>query len=158
MLKSRGKSKNYIAQIILFGWLILLIGACNQTIPATSKTTHPTEPVQATNTQGVVTAMNPSATPFASGLENLIEQVKADLAKRLAIPGTQVNLVEATEVEWSDSSLGCPQPEMSYLQVITPGYLILLDVNGTRYEYHSNRETYFVYCENPNPLILPPKP
>ena len=102
--------------------------------------------------------MNPSATPFASGLENLIKQVKADLAKRLAIPGTQVNLVEATEVEWSDSSLGCPQPEMSYLQVITPGYLILLDVNGTRYEYHSNRETYFVYCENPNPLILPPKP
>ena len=96
-------------------------------------------------------------TPGASGPENLIEKAKEDLAQRLAVPITQISLVEATEVEWSDSSLGCPQPDMFYLQVITPGYLILLEANGAQYEYHSNRDAYVIYCENTNPP-LPPKP
>ena len=26
---------------------------------------------------------------------------------------------------WSDASLGCPQPDMGYAQVVTPGYLVL---------------------------------
>lgn len=91
----------------------------------------------------------------ASGVDYLIEQAKEDLAKRRSIPATQINLVEATEVEWNDSSFGCPQPGMSYLQVITPGYRIVLEVNGTLYEYHSNREAYFIYCEETNPPILP---
>lgn len=103
--------------------------------------------------------MNPSETPSpASGLENLIEKAKADLAQRLDIPIAQISLVEATDVEWSDSSLGCPQPDMFYTQLITPGYLILLEVNGTQYEYHSNREIYSIYCADSKPPIIPPKP
>jgi len=94
-------------------------------------------------------------TPTDAGLQNLIEKAKEDLAQRLSMSVTQINLVEATEAEWSDSSLGCPQPGMDYLQVITPGYLILLEVNAQTYEYHSNRDTYFVYCENSGPPIIP---
>jgi hypothetical protein len=93
-----------------------------------------------------------SQTPGTSGLEGLIEQARNDLSQRLSISSGQIKLVEATEVEWPDSSLGCPQEGMSYLQVITPGYRILLEAGGTQYEYHSNRDTYFVYCENPNPV------
>jgi hypothetical protein len=105
---------------------------------------------------GEETQMTPSLpTPADAGLQTLIENAKADLAQRLSISITQINLVEATETEWSDSSLGCPQPGMNYLQVITPGYLILLEVNAQIYEYHSHRDTYFVYCENPNPPSLP---
>lgn len=92
-----------------------------------------------------------SQTPGTSGLEGLIERARNDLSQRLSISAGQIKLIEATEVEWADSSLGCPQPGMSYLQVITPGYRILLESGGTQYEYHSNRDTYFVYCENPNP-------
>ena len=99
--------------------------------------------------------MTPSLPSPAAGLETLVQLAKADLAQRLSISTDQVSLVEATEVEWSDSSLDCPQPGMSYLQVITPGYRILLEANGTQYEYHSNRATYIVYCDNANPPILP---
>lgn len=35
---------------------------------------------------------------------------------------------------WPDSSLGCPQPGMSYLQVITPGYVVTLDREGKTQE------------------------
>ena len=94
-------------------------------------------------------------TPSDAGSQGLIEKAKEDLAQRLSISRIQINLVEMTEVEWSDSSLGCPQPGMDYLQVITPGYLILLGVDAQRYEYHSNRDTYFVLCENSGPPSLP---
>lgn len=97
----------------------------------------------------------PSPTSSTPGLQGLIAHVKQDLARRLSVSITQISLLEATEVEWSDSSLGCPQPDMSYLQVITPGYRILLEANAQVYEYHSNGDKYFVYCENPLP---PPAP
>ena len=105
--------------------------------------------------QGESTPMTPVIPSPASGLETLVQLAKADLAQRLSISTDQVSLVETTEAEWSDSSLDCPQPGISYLQVITPGYRILLEVNGTQYEYHSNRATYVVYCDNTNPPILP---
>ena len=98
--------------------------------------------------------MNPFL-PTPSGLEGLIEQAKTDLAQRLSISVTQISLVDATEVEWSDSSLGCPQPGMAYLQVITPGYRIRLKANAIVYEYHSNKDTYVIYCENRIPPIIP---
>jgi hypothetical protein len=97
---------------------------------------------------------NPS-TPSSPSLQNLIEKAKEDLAKRLSISAEQIRLVEATEVEWSDSSLDCPQPGMTYLQVITPGYRILLEVDGQEYEYHSNRDAYVVLCENRVPPFIP---
>jgi hypothetical protein len=98
--------------------------------------------------------MLPSSQTPATGPENLIAKASEDLAQRLSIAATQIKVVEVTHVEWSDSSLGCPQPDMFYLQVITPGYRIVLEANGTLYEYHSNREAYVIYCENTNPSIL----
>ena len=112
----------------------------------------PGPPISLTTTKGADTTMTPSP-PTAPGLQGLIELAKQDLAQRLSIATDQIKLVEATEVEWSDSSLGCPQPEIAYLQVVTPGYLILLDAGNKEYEYHASRDTYVIYCENPSPPI-----
>lgn len=90
-------------------------------------------------------------TPADPGLQNLIEMIRTDLANRLGISVEEVALVEATEVEWSDSSLDCPQAGMDYLQVTTPGYRILIEAGGQSHEYHTNRDAYFVYCENTVP-------
>ena len=92
--------------------------------------------------------VQPLPTSSKPGLQVLIEKTQEDLAQRLSVPITQITLDEATEVEWSDSSLDCPQPGMEYLQVITPGYRIVLQVNNQVYEYHTNRDAYFVYCDN----------
>ena len=90
----------------------------------------------------------PAPTPDNIALQGLIQTATADLASRLGIPADEITLAEFSEEEWSDSSLGCPQPGMSYLQVITPGYLIRLEANAQTYEYHSNRDTFFILCEN----------
>jgi len=93
--------------------------------------------------------MTPSLpVPSDPGLQSLVQRTKEDLANRLVIPADEISFVEITEVEWSDSSLGCPQAGMDYLQVITSGYLIRLEANAQMYEYHSNRDTFFILCEN----------
>jgi hypothetical protein len=42
----------------------------------------------------------------------------------------QVAIVSVEAVEFSDSSLGCPQQGMAYLQVITPGHKVIAETTG----------------------------
>ena len=140
---------------LLILWGTVLIAGCQPT-PA-----NPGSPLEVspTGTQEPIPAVTGEAqmtpSPSSAGLQLLIENTMQDLADRLTIPADQIVLVETTEVEWSDSSLDCPQPEMEYIQVITPGYRIVLQANDQLYEYHTNRDGYFVYCEDPNQLSGP---
>ena len=97
--------------------------------------------------------MNQFPIPSASGLEALIEKAKDDLAQRLSIPVSDINLVEAKAVIWSDSSIGCPQPDMMYAQVLTPGYLSRLEYDSRDFEYHAGKSGTLTYCENPLPPV-----
>jgi hypothetical protein len=162
MRKELKKMKVVWIKFTIIGYLVFSLMACTEVADPNVPNDMTPLPSDSTPTtlvppqQGDSTPMPPDLqTPAASGLENLIEQAKQDLAQRLTIPTSQITLVEATAVEWSDSSLGCPQPGMEYLQVITPGYRILLEAGGTQYEYHSNRDAYVVYCENMKPPTLP---
>jgi hypothetical protein len=102
------------------------------------------------NTNGFATLVfglgNPGDVPIAgdwdafpchSGSQSLIEKAKQDLAQRLFISIDQISVVQAREVIWQDTSLGCPQPGMYYLQVVLSGYLIRLAANHGQYEYHN---------------------
>jgi hypothetical protein len=75
----------------------------------------------------------------------------ADLAQRTGVDPAAVTVVSAEAVEWSDGSLGCPQPGMAYLQVITPGYRLVLAAGGQEYNYHAAVEGEFFLCENRMP-------
>lgn len=79
-------------------------------------------------------------------------KVKQDLAERLNVDISAVNLLEQEMIEWSDSSLGCPQAGIAYQTVITPGYRFLLEVEGRIYEYHTDLREQVVYCENGQPM------
>lgn len=79
--------------------------------------------------------------------------VSQDLAKRLGVDVEDVKTISIESVEWSDSSMGCPAPERVYLGVVTPGYLITLEVSGERYTYHTDLEENRVLCaEDGRPL------
>ena len=157
--------RNNCFRIIMLPFMLIsgmfLLLACGQMTVATSQDEVPPSPVETQqtpvpSTEGNSSEMTPSLpTPADAGLQNLIEMIKTDLANRQAVAVDQIVLAEITEVEWSDSSLDCPEPGMEYLQVITPGYRIVLQVNNQVYEYHSNRDTYFVYCKNGVPPIVP---
>jgi hypothetical protein len=59
-------------------------------------------------------------------------------------------VVRVEAVEWPDTSLGCPKPGEFYAQVITPGYLIVLAVDGEEIEYHADEAGNAVRCAAPS--------
>jgi hypothetical protein len=84
-------------------------------------------------------------------LVELIRWARQDLSQRLHIGASTIRLLSAEATEWRTSALGCPHPHLMYLQVITPGYLIILESQGQRYEYHTDRQNTFVLCQNGRP-------
>ena len=82
-------------------------------------------------------------------------QVSQDLAARLGIDVGDVTTVSVEDVEWSDSSLGCPAPGMMYLTVITPGYLITLEGSGAQYTYHTDQRGNYVLCGDDGQPVAP---
>jgi hypothetical protein len=79
-------------------------------------------------------AVQPGADPIALQETNAAIE---DLSKRTGIPKSNIKVVSVEAVQWPDTSVGCPQPDKMYAQVVTPGYLIILEAGGQTYEYHS---------------------
>lgn len=86
-------------------------------------------------------------------LPRLIERAMADLVQAAGVATEEITVVRAEEVEWSDTSRGCPQPDVSYLQVITPGFLIVLQSGDNTYNFHatSDPEGPLVQCADNQP-------
>jgi hypothetical protein len=103
--------------------------------------------LEPTPTKEGVVNMSPTVNPGSNPvLDRLVAQAKNDLAGRLKISPDAATVKEAESMEWSDGSLGCAQPGMYYIQVITPGYLIVLQANGKDYEYHTSM-SLAVFCK-----------
>lgn len=83
----------------------------------------------------------------APSLDELILEAKEDLAHRLAMPVDEIELVDALETVWPDSSAGCPRPRVDYLQVLTAGARITLRAARLSYRYHSARGRKPFLCE-----------
>ena len=73
-------------------------------------------------------------------LSRLIERATEDLIQATSAAADEITVVSTEEVEWSDTSLGCPEPDGMYAQMITPGYLIVLETGGETYKYHSGSD------------------
>ena len=104
-------------------------------------------PTQAIQEEKTVAVSPTIPSPSNPALQELVTRAKEDLASRLSIAVNQISLVEVKAVEWSDASLGCPEPGKVYAQVITPGYLIVLEAAGESYQYHSDAQRRVVCCE-----------
>lgn len=88
----------------------------------------------------------PSPTSAPTGAAALAAE---DLADRLGVDVDDVEVTRVEEVTWRDASLGCPQPGMAYAQVLTNGTLVVLEVDGTTYEYHAGGPRAPFLCVNP---------
>ena len=72
--------------------------------------------------------------------------VIADAATQLGVTPDQIEVVETERTEWPDASLGCPQPDQVYAQVVTPGFRVVVAAAGTQLEYHTDKQGNFVLC------------
>jgi hypothetical protein len=73
-------------------------------------------------------------------------EAEAAVSAALRLVGAGATLVSVEAVEWNDASLGCPQPGMMYAQVITPGYLVKVLVDGQPREVHTDGRGRAALC------------
>lgn len=132
---------------------LVMIGAgCGDDDESSSATSAPSgtsTPATSTDPTVLPPSSSPVGTTAASGGVPGVPQAIADLATRLDVDESAITVVEEREVTWSDASLGCPEPGMSYLQQLTDGVLVVLEADGQRYEYHGGDA--LTYCANPTP-------
>jgi hypothetical protein len=143
--------------MLLLVGLGLLLVAC---APSPTETLSPLNtpapaPIEPATLEPTATSVpSPTAEPAALQLSPevalLADQARLDLSIRTGIALDRITVQSVEAVQWSNSSLGCPQPGMMYLQVITPGYIMLLEASGGVYEYHTS-QTLVVYCDRPQP-------
>ena len=90
----------------------------------------------------------PAGTEMSPEVAALVDKAKQDLSARAGVPADKIAIRSVLEVEWRDGSLGCPKAGMSYIMMITPGYLIVLEADGQAYEYHASQSDV-VWCKDP---------
>jgi hypothetical protein len=89
----------------------------------------------------------------------VVSGVIVDLAQRLGVAEEEIAVKSLEGMQWPDTSLGCPQPGMMYAQVVTPGYRVVLEVDGQVYEAHTDEGHSVVWCEEEESAMeVPPVP
>ncbi|MDM8521335.1 hypothetical protein QUF64_14915 [Anaerolineales bacterium HSG6] len=79
--------------------------------------------------------------------EAMLRLAKTDLAERLNLSTEVIRLFSLTAVDWRDGSLDCPKDGFVYAQAITPGYLIILEHQNQKYEYHTDKQKSVILCD-----------
>ena len=80
---------------------------------------------------GVVAAAAPDTTQTAQAAA---EQARAAAARELHAQPSEFTVVTIEPAQWSDSSLGCRKPNAMYQEVISSGYVVVLERDGTRHQ------------------------
>ncbi len=77
--------------------------------------------------------------------EALLAQLRADLRARRGDDG-EARLVRAESVTWPDGALGCPAPGITYTQALVPGYQVVFEADGGRWDYRVGAGGAFRLC------------
>jgi hypothetical protein len=126
----------------------------------TNTVDKPAAPVAQTESpaeaQGSLPPVN-IGTPSPAG-QKMALLSQADLSKRLNVSIDEITIKAVRPVVWPDSSLGCPEPDFAYSQIMTSGFKILLAANGQIYPYYTDDNERVILCLShpPDEIFLPP--
>jgi hypothetical protein len=140
--------RSWLPLLLALAALSLGLAACG---PASDDaTTSPLATPADTETMPAPTATGTPASGAAlpEGAEEVVAEVRQDLAEQLDVAPGDIEVVDAQPAEWSDSSLGCPREGQTYAQAIVPGHRVILQAGGKRYAYHTG-DGNWILCEAP---------
>lgn len=143
-----------ISPYLLIALILALLVGCRPADGVSTSDPAP-PPTNGTGTDTMPPLMTITPNPTA---RELVLQAKEQLARKLGLSVEEIFLFSVEPVEWPDASLGCPQTGMTYAQVITPGYRILLEANGQAYSFHTDEANQVILCSarGPDEIYLPP--
>lgn len=85
--------------------------------------------------------------PIGGKIHGAAAAARADLAARLSVDPDSIGIEDFIAADWPDACLGLPEEGEMCAQVITPGYSVLLEHNGTQYGYRTNMDGSVVKAE-----------
>jgi hypothetical protein len=130
--------------------LALLLAGCAATgapsdEPAASdrpvRTDNPAQPVPSDSAPAVIGEVP----------DELLGQILASAADETGVEIDTIEVTRAEAVTWTDGSLGCPEPGMTYTQALVDGYHVVLVASDTELDYRATTNGDHRLCENPGP-------
>jgi hypothetical protein len=81
-------------------------------------------------------------------VDDPVQFAVAIAAQQQGLSTEQLVVLRVEQMDWSDASLGCPEPDRAYAQVIVPGYLVVLvtDDGATEIQVHTDQGQRAVIC------------
>ena len=114
----------------------LLVTACASEVAPTEEAPEVTEVPMEPTEPPVAEGSPPDAPALGPAEEAVIKQ----LAAHLGVEESEIALVSSEETEFGDACLGVTIEGVMCAQVVTPGRIIVLEVNDTQYEYHTSED------------------
>jgi hypothetical protein len=99
-------------------------------------------------------ALAPTATP--QQMQAVTDAALAAAVKRSGLDKSEVKVITAEPVTWSDGSLGCAQDGLNYTQALVRGFRVRIKAGESWLEYHAGADGKVFYC--PTERVLPPVP
>ena len=137
----------FISIVCVLGLAVLSAG-CGLVATPLPPTLSPLPTPKIRGRSPLPTAISPVSGPAASGgADAAVRAAVSHLAAQIKVAPETVQVVSIAAADWSDTSLGCPQPGMFYAQVIVQGYRIVLSAGGAQTEYHADQKGRVVTCK-----------
>lgn len=93
----------------------------------------------------------PTETPADADLTPAQRAARQALMASLNLSADQVRLISAEAVDWPDGCLGVRRLDALCAQGIVPGYRLVMEAEGQRYEYHTNQDGSVIAPDAPTP-------
>jgi hypothetical protein len=132
--------------------LLILLGVLAACAAPGSSAGDGAEPTGPEASRRFPSAVPTSAEPSPAGAPDdlpaaIWAAILDDLSTRLGAPVTDPTVVSVDAVTWSDGALGCPEPGQLYTQALVDGYQVVVEIDGTRYDYRTGVAGTVRLCE-----------
>jgi hypothetical protein len=130
--------------------VLTLGGACTTALMAACRIESRTTASPTLQPATVATSATPdqlgSGTSRPSTTVTPLQHALLRAANDFAVEPDDVRLVSYTARDWPSPALGCPEEDLLYPQVVTPGFLVTISVAGQPVDYHTDSATTVVQC------------
>lgn len=79
-------------------------------------------------------------------LDAVVDTALAHAAATTGLSVDELEVVSAEAVVWPDGSLGCPRPDVVYMQAPVPGYRVQVRAQQHLLNYHADSKGYVIVC------------
>lgn len=127
--------------------VLLVVAACGTSGEAAddpTTTSGETTTTEETTTTGFTTGISLPESFSRTTLEVIVD----DAARRTGVPMSEIDVTSVEAMTFNDAALGCPVPGKMYAQVLTPGFIVLLEAGGAELDYRVVEDSgAFRICE-----------